>query len=180
MGNIPARCGKCNLVFRAAIAVRNVQNMTLQGNHQQCPRCGGMAKIVEGTFDVSADSIFRQIDGKPVDAELFTRLGIILVQAKLDGAKPSEIVERIGPHSPTLAKRLARVMDDPQASAVVLAALIGAFGMVAAAVLSNREEQPPVEIHIEMSHGELERNRDQLRELRQRRAPLPPWVRNIV
>ena len=93
MPQLPAHCGTCNLTFFSGFDIDEGSDMTFIGCMSSCPRCGAAAPIAEGTFD-QVDGGFKQTGGKPVDPELFTRLGLILIQAKLDHLKPHEIVRR--------------------------------------------------------------------------------------
>lgn len=184
MANFPASCSTCGHIFLSGINASNSKNVTLRGNKQNCPSCGGWAEIVEGTFDIDHGPAptFKQTGGAAVDSELFTRLGLILIQAKLERLKPSEIVEKIGPHSPTLAKRLSAVMDDPQAFSTVLSAIIASFAAVAAAVIASSQPSKPssIEIHIDKPASQLERDRDDLRQMRENNRPLPTWAQSFA
>lgn len=156
------------------------------GNTTDCPECGATARIIEGAFDIDPGPPTRitQVAGPPVDPELFTRLGLILLQAQAEGLKPHDIVEKIGPHSPSLARRLSRVADDPVAFATVMAALIAGFAVITVALITTGQAPPTVinntHIHVHPSEGETSRRRDQLHELRRRKTPVPSWVRDYV
>jgi hypothetical protein len=153
---------------------------TLYNNTQRCNRCGGLARVVEGTFDVSSAGVFTQKAGKPVDAEIFTRIGLILTEAKLENLKPHEIVEKIAPHSSELAVRLRRVADDPQAFAVVLAALIGAFAAIAVAVVSSGSpSKTEVDINIHQNISP-EKGHEALETMRREGRHPPPWSSDYI
>jgi hypothetical protein len=186
MGNVPARCSRCGNVFFTRIQANKVSGLTFQGIGYQCPRCGGMADVVEGTFDVSGGTTptFTQTAGKPVDREIFSRLGLVLIQAKLDNLSPHEIVEKVAPHSSALARRLRAVADDPTAFATVLAAVIGTFGAIAVAMIATGGKEPSKEeihIHIEQpSSSDLERYRDGLHQFRKSDYSPPRWSADYI
>ena len=183
MGNVPARCRACGHPFFAPIKISNSLDITLSGVTATCPSCGGRAEVIEGTFDVAGEgrsAVFRQTAGEPIDPELFTRLGLILVQAEIDNLKPHEIVEKIGSHSTVLASRLRRVMDDPKAFAAVISALIVTLGAVAVAAINNSaESSPPPDINIHQEFN-LERTRDSLYEMRETGKPVPLWAADYI
>lgn len=56
MVQMPAKCTRCDLVFRDnGIVIVNSRNTTLGNNTTRCPRCNGVARIVDGNFDVTPD-----------------------------------------------------------------------------------------------------------------------------
>lgn len=182
MGNVPAKCRACDHTFFAGIQITNARGISLSGNKQTCPRCGRWADIVEGTFDVSGDN-YKQTAGAPVDPKLFTKLGLILVQAKLDKLRPDEIIEKVAPHSPALARRLNAVADDPQAFATVIAAIIAAIaGVVAAMVATSGEEPPKSEINIilQRPQSDLEKTRDTLHRFQSAGYTAPSWLSEYI
>ncbi|WP_234033060.1 hypothetical protein [Erythrobacter rubeus] len=174
----------------ASIQITQGLNVSLSGCEETCPRCGAWADIVAGTFDVTGGPhpTFTQTAGEPVDPELFTRLGIILVNAKLDNLKPAEVVEKVGPLSPGLARSLRGVMDDPKAFASVLQAAIATFGVIAAAAIgaavaistADNTKPDPAEIEVQRDDGQLRRDRDRLQEMRQRNLPVPAWATELL
>ena len=67
---ILAHCKHCGAIFRSqSIAVENSTGVTLTGNEETCPNCGGMANTAEGIFNavggmveiLSAPEITRQM-----------------------------------------------------------------------------------------------------------------------
>lgn len=186
MGNVPAKCQFCGHIFFAGIQVASVRNLRLSGNKQRCPRCSGWADIIEGEFNVDASPVpqFTQISGAPVDPDVFSRLGLILVQAKLDKLKPNEIIEKVAPHSSDLARRLSAVADDPQAFAIVIGAIVGAFALIAAAVIESGGSTPnksDVHIHLQdHTESDLERYRDNFHQLREAGYLMPSWSSDYI
>ncbi len=60
MVEMPAKCTACGYEFgdRSGFAViGQVSNLSLRGNTTMCPKCGGQANIINGTFNVKSDKI---------------------------------------------------------------------------------------------------------------------------
>lgn len=59
MVSIPARCTRCGFTFqpRGGISISNSTDVTFSGNTTNCPRCGGVARFIDGTFDVVDEAI---------------------------------------------------------------------------------------------------------------------------
>ena len=185
LGNTPAHCQRCGHAFFAPLHFGAALTLSFQNVGVNRPLCGGQARVVEGTFNFDPDQkTFAQTDDVPLDSEIFSRLGLILLQAKKEQSKPEEVIERIGPHSPTIAKRLAEIMDDPQVSATVLAALIALFGAVTTALIISGDAPPQINNSITVepdpSDDELDRLMDWLMEFRGKKAPIPSWVRDYI
>ena len=57
MPNMLAFCDNCRTVFNSGFYFENSTNITLTGNQVQCPKCGRMAKIPDGTYNFVGESI---------------------------------------------------------------------------------------------------------------------------
>lgn len=79
MARIPAYCSNCGLLFPSGIAATNVKNLTLAGNKQNCPRCGHMAGIVDGVFNV-ADDLIEVIKAPDFTVEVLQKLQVLVSQ----------------------------------------------------------------------------------------------------
>ena len=184
MAAIPAKCGKCSFIFASGIVASGVRSLTLSSNRQNCPRCGAMANLVDGTFDVGrgAAGPFKQTAGAPVDPALFAHIGLILIEAQAAGEPPQKIIERVEPHAPGIAQRLRAVMDDPVAFATVIAATIAGFSAVAVAVISSAGQPPaPTSIQIDVhTEGSFDRERENLNRLRHHNGEMPLWTRDYL
>lgn len=58
---IPAVCGACGLIFPSGFNIENSVDITLTNNTQSCPKCGAMANVLDGTFDVR-DELLRVVE----------------------------------------------------------------------------------------------------------------------
>ena len=72
--SVPATCTNCGLRFTSRqFHVENSQNVTFDGCTESCPRCGGRAKLQDGTYDFigSAVAAFRAPGVTRKDIERF-------------------------------------------------------------------------------------------------------------
>ena len=67
--SVPATCTRCGFRFTSrALRIRNAINITIRDIGETCPRCGGLAKLQDGTYDfvgevlaaVRAPGVMRQ------------------------------------------------------------------------------------------------------------------------
>jgi len=86
---VPAHCNACGLDFQPrAIAVANgATNITFTGNRTNCPRCGGVAQLMDGTFSVKDDR-FEILSAPSVTREMLARLQLLIDEAE---AHPSNL-----------------------------------------------------------------------------------------
>ena len=181
MVQFPAKCQKCGCLFHSGISIRSARSVTMSNNRQSCPRCGAMADIASGQFDVSSSGVVTQTGGFPVESDWFTGLGLVLLHAELEKLKPEQVVAMVAPHSSDLADRLRRVADDPIAFAAVLSALIAAFAAIAVAVISNMGEPNRTEVEINLNQQiDLEKGREALEQMRRERRAAPAWSSDYI
>jgi hypothetical protein len=119
---LPAYCPKCGLVFASnAITFRgNATNVTLGGNREPCPRCGGMAEGIDGNFDFVGNAI-RVNRASPRTLAILTVIQAALVEAQ-QGKPESEVIATIEKASPELATEIRKKVS--RAGQPVLVALL--------------------------------------------------------
>jgi hypothetical protein len=104
----PAFCPNCGLIFAPPSVVvgegARVRGLTLSGNVQRCPQCGGLAELPEGTFDV-ADETIRVLSASDLTRERLLRLQAILEQAGRAEMPTEAAADAIADEAPAL-KRL--------------------------------------------------------------------------
>lgn len=87
MVDIPAYCSNCGLLFPSGFAATNVRNTTFTGNKQTCPRCGDMAVVLEGVFNV-ADDLIEIIQASDFTVEVLQKFQALIsrpnVSAEID------------------------------------------------------------------------------------------------
>jgi SEC-C motif len=52
MPDMPAFCGSCGLVFPSGFVIENSTGISPNNVQSQCPRCGGMARVPDGMYNV--------------------------------------------------------------------------------------------------------------------------------
>ena len=97
MAQLPAICEQCGAVFKSRLLnVENVTNVTLVGNREQCPNCGRMTGLLEGTFTVQ-DGVITFVDGPSLTIDKLLRIQKILaarVNANLSDEEIDAEIER--------------------------------------------------------------------------------------
>lgn len=64
MPDIMIQCGNCQHVFKSGIFMgAGASNITLTNNKSQCPFCGSMENIPDGTFTATVDSFVEILRG---------------------------------------------------------------------------------------------------------------------
>jgi hypothetical protein len=119
--SLPATCQRCGLVFASGFtASGEVRELTLAGNLSQCPRCGGMAPVIEGRFDIR-QGVIQALDG--ASAEDLRRV-LRILQEETD---PTRIVKRIEREAPSAARLVSWLKENRDLAtwAAVLIAVIG-------------------------------------------------------
>lgn len=184
MAAIPAKCDRCNFVFGSGINAVGVRNLELNDCTSSCPKCGGMAKLIDGTFDVGehANGPFTQTGGRPVDPSLFAHIGLLLIEGQQSRESPARVIQRIEPHAPGIAQRLRAVAHDPNAFATVLASIIaGLAAIAAAAIASGGSNVSPANIEINVhTDGGFDRERESLNRLRSYEGQMPSWASDYL
>jgi len=98
---IPALCSSCGALFasRAFNISGNVKNLTLSGNKETCPFCGGWADIADGVFDV-ADNVLSIVSAPNITKQMLGAFGAAVKKAYEVKKPPEELakeVEKIDP-----------------------------------------------------------------------------------
>ena len=71
MGHVQAVCHKCGHHFNSGIVMEGGSTGTLRGNTSQCPRCGDMAPIPDGSY---RDGILQALRDSDLDRNDLLRL----------------------------------------------------------------------------------------------------------
>src|SRR5436305_1723303 len=67
MSRVPAYCESCGAVFQPnAIGLGPGARGTLLNNKVGCSSCGGLARLIDGTFTVSSDDVLIMVSGPPI------------------------------------------------------------------------------------------------------------------
>ncbi len=92
---VPAHCDACGLDFqpRAISLGPGARNITLVGNLTNCPRCGGIARFIEGEFNVK-DGKFEVLSASDVTREMLVRLQLLIDEAEAHPSRLDEIKQK--------------------------------------------------------------------------------------
>jgi hypothetical protein len=108
MPGLPANCPKCGPFVSNAIWVENSTNATFKNIGVSCPKCGGRAKGVEGTFDFSGSDISVK-SAPPITHEILSKLKLLAERAKDEVPTNQELIQNIAAFSPALATALTPI-----------------------------------------------------------------------
>lgn len=109
MVNLPAVCKKCGFSFGSGIVIENCSNSTFTGNTSQCPKCGGVAEILDCTTDSSgnlhfAKSAFNVLSSPAVAYDTLDKLKVIIVeQQKTEKKEAGDFIKAIELEVPELS-----------------------------------------------------------------------------
>lgn len=80
---IPAHCGQCGALFATTgiVALRAGAQVTFSGCGMRCPRCGGGASILDGTFERTSSAL-RLLSGPQFTKEVLRAFGALIEQAE--------------------------------------------------------------------------------------------------
>ncbi|MEX0426791.1 hypothetical protein AB3X52_04090 [Nocardioides sp. DS6] len=107
MVSIPARCARCGYTFQPSggIWIEGATNVTFSNNTVNCPRCGGRAQFIDGTFDVVDGSIAMR-SGPAWSWDVVESLRLTLVRIVED--QPEDPVAAVETTNPRIAGMLRR------------------------------------------------------------------------
>lgn len=108
MVQFPAFCPRCGLVFASRMfSLSHVQGLTMSGNRESCPRCGAMAELPDGTFNVTGDTIEVLAASGLTRARLLL-LADVLRSAQSQGASSEAVGEAVLAEAPALRSLVER------------------------------------------------------------------------
>jgi hypothetical protein len=102
MINLPANCGNCGLMFPSGYVFDSCKHISIKSCFVQCPRCRGMAKVVEGIFNIIDDNI-EVLSGPQITEKTVEKLNVLLMQAQKGEISPEEIKAKVTNDIPELA-----------------------------------------------------------------------------
>lgn len=171
MPGMPARCTRCGYIFEGqAIHIApeaTIEGLELQGNIESCPRCGGVARIIEGTLSIR-DGVVRVLDDAVVDLGLWQLLIDITSQAREGVISPEEAVQEMAEQSPAVKSLLGHA--PPALRKILVQVLIGAITILAG--------QEWAELH---DHAATHADAERIEQIEQRQArEMPSEVQAAV
>ncbi|MER8373357.1 hypothetical protein [Mesorhizobium sp. M1406] len=125
MVDIPVYCPNCgNLFASRAISIRgDVRNLVLEGNTESCPRCGRMASIIEGKFDV-VDGVLQMLKGSQLSTAMLKQFVSVLKQAQRDEISTDDLIARTQEINPDLGKAIAPLRGRKKSAIAVTVMII--------------------------------------------------------
>jgi len=103
MTGIPAWCTHCKTPFlSSAISINNSMNVTIENVGVTCPKCGKIARAIDGNFDFVNDGINAR-NVAPQDKEILEILQAAL-RAALNNEDSKKVVAHLAKASPEFVK----------------------------------------------------------------------------
>lgn len=99
MADIPAFCYNCGNIFPSGFALSGSAKSWNYGCQSQCPRCGNMAVIADGSYEAAGDAL-KVIDGSEFTHAVVAAFNDLLHQAragKLDGEQLEKAASKLDP-----------------------------------------------------------------------------------
>jgi hypothetical protein len=114
-----------------------VTGLVLEGNREQCPRCGASAELPDGTFDVVGDTI-HVLSASELTRERLLRLQTVLDSARAGRISEDEVVQAVADEAPEFAGLMQRLR--PKMGHALILFLYAAVNiLVAQAVAEHRD-----------------------------------------
>ena len=127
MTGAPSFCEHCELVFESPkIQIRDSYNVSFIDYKVKCPKCGGQAKVVKGTFDF-VDGGIRVVSADSASIERIRLLRLLIDEAK-SGVDPDKILSKLEEVSPGLAREGQDAIRNGGIPALILMLLFLAHG----------------------------------------------------
>lgn len=110
MTGLPASCPRCGHVFESkAFSIQNGRKISFKGVSVVCPRCGGTAKAIEGTFDFIENAI-RVRDAPKASVDIIGLLQLTLKEARA-GNTTESIIARLHDADPVFAEQASKIVQ---------------------------------------------------------------------
>jgi len=104
-------CSSCGIIFPSGIGIAPGASATLYGNFSQCPNCGSMEQVPEGTFRVTIEGIIDYISQStnPIQTakEVLKELEESKIANYLEGSKKFKTADFFTKWSPNTPEKLA-------------------------------------------------------------------------
>lgn len=120
---IPAHCETCGAIFAFAgiVGLREGAQVTFSNVGTNCPKCGGTANILDGTFEKTRDAL-RLLSGPQFTKDVLRAFGSLIEQATRKEITTEELQKQA-------------TEADAALGAVVAEALHSKFGLAALVIL---------------------------------------------
>jgi len=126
MPSMLAFCDNCRTIFNSGFYFENSTNITLTNNQTQCPKCGRMAKIPDGTYNFIGDSI-ELISGPDITIrrlELFKSIIEQVIKKQQNADDFTNAIKQDAPELNKLSNFLPKTRNELYAFLTLLIAII--------------------------------------------------------
>ncbi|WP_243186687.1 SEC-C metal-binding domain-containing protein [Clostridium intestinale] len=124
MPNMPAFCDKCGAIFPSGFYIKDSQG-TFEGCTSMCPRCGSMAKVPDGMYNVIGETI-EILKAPDVTIEKLKALNELLYNLKSDKIKTDTFEDKVNTELPELSS-LVSILPKNRTDLYAFLGLIIAF-----------------------------------------------------
>jgi len=121
MAGLPSKCTRCGLVFQTGVIEigPNVSGISFQDCATNCPKCGGVANIADGTYSSTLDGL--RLDAGPLKTiGIIKELNRLAEKAKAEHLSTEEVLAELADINPDLAKKLKSIGPWPVVGLVIL------------------------------------------------------------
>lgn len=145
---VPMCCSDCGAIFRTrSLWIADgpevtVRSFTVKGDSETCPFCGGTAYVANELLDYIAKAI-ESLSKPMITQQSLRELVDLLERAKRDGLQTDSVASEASKIEPSFGDLFRPFSWSPS----VKAAMIGAVAVIAAAIITSK--QNPIELPLD-------------------------------
>jgi hypothetical protein len=111
MAGLPGKCERCGHVFESTKWGATGLTLGMKGFVDKCPKCGGRAPLIEGTFTFpQSGGVVSAVDAPAISHEIIEKLRQLTERVKGSTPSEEELLESVEAISPALAKQIAPLL----------------------------------------------------------------------
>lgn len=128
MAAIPGYCTHCGHIFEGlgGIHIENSFGVTLSGNRMTCPKCGKLARLVDGTFNARVGKL-ELVAGPPITSAVLEQLYGIFKRTKQGTLTPQQAVTEATEINPAMGKLMAEYLSVGPTTLTALLSLVALY-----------------------------------------------------
>ena len=117
----PSYCPTCGNLFESCLINigPNVTGITFQNVGVQCPRCGAMARIADGTYDSVSDTL-ELVSGPSSSRAIIEKLRELAAKSRRENLTAKEIINEIAGISPEFALKIEQGRNWPAIGLILI------------------------------------------------------------
>jgi hypothetical protein len=152
MAHVPVFCDNCGTLFVTSSLIGGDVRVTFENTgFGPCPGCGGMGRVLDGSYEFIGDTI--KVLGAPAwSHEKLTWLEERIRAAQAGAESTDDVIEDITEHAPELAELFRSLLKKGWTGLQVLVAILAVV-----TYLQSREDPPATSTQIEHVDQVLER-----------------------